>query len=326
MEANRKQAEDALQAAQMYYYQNLPMKKIATELQVSLSTISRLLTWARDNGLVEIRINDLHGRAGSLEERIKLHYNLQDVVVVPVAEAAGWEVWQDRVVRVAANYLNQIMTSDMMLGIAWGGTVSAIAPHLTPKQLVNAHVVQLTGGNALPTAGICSAIDLVTRFASNYEAMAHLLYVPTLFDFAETKTAVWREGSTQRILKLQQQLDAVLFSVGTFHGSQVSALDASNYLTPADYAVMQAEQIVGSIANIMIRTDGSHADIQLNQRACGPDLALLRHVNHAICVVSGYHKLAALQAALAGRYITDLILDEPTAYRLLGTISSEEMA
>ena len=39
MEANRKQAEDALQAAQMYYYQNLPMKKIATELQVSLSTI-----------------------------------------------------------------------------------------------------------------------------------------------------------------------------------------------------------------------------------------------------------------------------------------------
>ncbi|MEM7115889.1 MAG: sugar-binding domain-containing protein [Chloroflexota bacterium] len=321
MENNHRQAENALQAAQMYYYQNLPMKKIAAELQVSPSTISRLLTWAREHGLVEIRINDLHGRASSLEERIKLHYRIQDVTVVPVSEMAGQEVWQDRVVRVAANYLNRVMKSDMILGLAWGETVNQIVTHLTPKLLVNAHVVQLNGGDAIPTVGIHSAVELVTRFANNYEAMPHLFYVPTFFDHPETKRALWRESSVQRVLERQKQVDVVLYSVGSAHGSRVSALYSGPHLTPEDYNEMQAHHVVGDIANVMIRENGRFEDIPLNQRACGPDLNIIRQASRAICVVSGHNKLTALQAALTGGYITDLILDEPTASRLLTAIS-----
>ena len=120
MEGSAKQAANALQAAQMYYYQNLPMKKIAAELGVSASTVSRLLMWARERGMVEVRINDLHGRASSLEEMIRLSYKIRSVTVVPVPEVVGQDAWQDRVARVAANYLNQVMKSNMVLGVAWG--------------------------------------------------------------------------------------------------------------------------------------------------------------------------------------------------------------
>ena len=48
---------DALRAAHLYYIQNLTMDAIASELRISRSSISRLISFARDSGLVEIRLH-----------------------------------------------------------------------------------------------------------------------------------------------------------------------------------------------------------------------------------------------------------------------------
>jgi len=317
MSYSQKQMETAVQVAQMYYYQNLPMKTIAAELGVSHSTISRLLSWAREQGLIEIRINDLRSRADSLQEALKLHYALREVQVVSVPEIAGQQVWQERVAQVAANYLNQCMESNMILGVAWGGTINLVAAHLTPKTLIDAHVVQLNGGEIVSDPSINHAGGLVTQFANNYAARAHLFPVPTFFDYPETKQALWRERSIQRILQLHRQADILLFSIGSFRGASTSAAYSGNYLQAADFTQIEQLGVVGDIGNIMIRADGSHDSIALNKRACGPDLDLFHQAGRSICVVSGYNKLAGLKAAMAGRYVTDLIIDEPTAYRLV---------
>ncbi|MBK8901242.1 MAG: sugar-binding transcriptional regulator [Anaerolineaceae bacterium] len=322
MDPKHKQLESALHAAQMYYYQNLPMKKIAAELQVSHSTVSRLLSWARDQGLIEIRINDIRGRADSLEESLKLHFKLNDVQIVPVPEIAGEQAWQERVARVAASYLNQCIESGMILGVAWGGTINRVAANLAPKSLVGVQVVQLNGGEIVSNPSINHAGGLVTQFATNYEGKAHLFPVPTFFDYPETKQMLWRERSIQQILELHSQADILLYTVGSWHGQLMSATYMGNYLQKSDFASMEEHGVVGDIANIMMRQDGSYAGIPLNERACGPKLELFRKAARSICVVSGYNKLAGLRAALAGGYVTDLILDEPTGHKLLASISS----
>ena len=320
MDPKQKQLENALHAAQMYYYQNLPMKKIAAELQVSHSTVSRLLSWARDEGLIEIRINDRRGRADSLEESIKLHYKIANVQIVPVPEIAGELAWQERVAKVAASYLNQVMESGMILGVAWGGTVNQVAINLTPKPLVGVQVVQLNGGEIVSNPSVNHAGWLITQFANNYDAKAHLFPVPTFFDYPETKQALWRERSIQQILALHRQADILLYTIGSSRGRLMSATYMGNYLQKRDFVEMEEQGIVGDIANIMIRQDGSYDGIPLNERACGPKLELFRKVSRSICVVSGYNKLAGLRAALAGGYVTDLILDEPTAHKLVASI------
>ena len=294
MENARTQAEQALLAAQMYYYQDLPMKLIAAELEVSASTVSRLLNWARMNGLVEVRINDLHGRAGSVEEQIKLRYNVLAVTVVPVPETSGQLVWQDRVARVAASYLNQVMKSKMRLGLAWGKMVNQMAGYLIPKPTVNAQVVQLNGGDQLPESGQVSAVELTARVAANYEASAHLLYVPAWFDSAETKKALWQESSIDKILQLQKTIDIALFGID----------------------MVSSEE--GSIAGVFIRPNSTPDQIEQNSRSSGPDLSVLQNASRSICVASGFETLTTLQAALENRYLTDLIIDEPLARRLLG--------
>ena len=47
----------ALQAAQLYYLQDLTMDAIGDELKVSRSSVSRLLQMARDRGIVEVKIH-----------------------------------------------------------------------------------------------------------------------------------------------------------------------------------------------------------------------------------------------------------------------------
>ena len=47
----------SLRAAQLYYQQDLTMEAIGNELNVSRSSVSRLLQMARDRGIVEIKVN-----------------------------------------------------------------------------------------------------------------------------------------------------------------------------------------------------------------------------------------------------------------------------
>jgi DNA-binding transcriptional regulator LsrR (DeoR family) len=75
--------------------------------------------------------------------------------------------------------------------------------------------------------------------------------------------------------------------------------------------------VVGDVATVFYRADGSWNDIALNARATGPDFARFRKVARRVCVVSGSQKLASLRGALAAGLITDLILDEGLAHRLV---------
>ena len=96
------------------------------------------------------------------------------------------------------------------------------------------------------------------NFANNYQAKSNLFPVPTFFDYPETKKMLWRERSVQRILNLHQQADILLYTIGTSQGRMMSAAYMGNYLTDNDYLEMQQESVVGDIANIMIREDGSY--------------------------------------------------------------------
>ena len=76
---------DALRAAQMYYLQDLTMDAIARELRTSRSTVSRLLSSARESGLVQIQIRNPMDTGPELEGLIRDTYNV-DAHVVPVLE------------------------------------------------------------------------------------------------------------------------------------------------------------------------------------------------------------------------------------------------
>jgi DNA-binding transcriptional regulator LsrR (DeoR family) len=75
--------------------------------------------------------------------------------------------------------------------------------------------------------------------------------------------------------------------------------------------------VVGDVATVFFREDGSHHGIPLNERASGPDIDLITRVPRRVCIVSGPSKVHSLRGALAAGLITDLIVDEGTARALV---------
>ena len=313
---NTQKIANAIQAARMYYYQNLTTGVIAKEMNVSRSTVSRLLSFARSRGLVDIRIIEPTELPDRLANALVEKFGIEKVHVVPVPEITGEAEWLERVAQYTANYLNTKFDSNMILGIAWGTTLTAISKHLLRKTTHNSQIVQLYGAGNTQSMGIGYASQIIMRFSDNYRARAHLFPVPTFFDYAETKQALWKEGSIRRILDLQSKTDLLLYSIGAVNAGIPSHVYSGGYLQEIDYKELKKYNIAGDIATVFFKEDGSFDKIPLNSRASGPSLDLFRQ-KYGICVVSGLAKVKGLYAALRGKLMSELIVDEPTARALV---------
>ncbi len=314
----------AIHAARLYYYQSLTTEAIALEMGISRSSVSRLLAYARENGLVSIRVIDVEDQPTSLGRIIQSHYkDAKKVHVVPVSHILSESDWLERTAQYAANYLNTIFDSDMIMGVAWGTTLSAISRYLQPKTTHDSHIVQLNGAGNTRTMGIEYASEIILRFADAYQASVDLFPVPTFFDYFSTKEAMWKERSIKRILELQARADLMLHSIGAVRSGVPSHVYSGGFLEEKDYQELRRLDIAGDIATVFFRRDGSFHNIPINQRASGPNLELIKQ-KRAICVVSGLGKAAGLHAALSGGLVKELIVDEPTARLLVNKYITRE--
>jgi DNA-binding transcriptional regulator LsrR (DeoR family) len=317
---DQEKIDKAIKVARLYYYQNMTSEEIAQEMGVSRSTVSRLLTFAKKEGLVHIRITTPTREPFELEKKIVDYFKIKNAHVVPVPDIAGEAIWLDRVAHYTANHLNTLFGSEMLLGIAWGSSLSAISKHLLRKSTHNSQIVQLNGAGNTQSMGINYASEIIMRFAENYQARAHLFPVPTFFDYAGTKNALWRERSIKRLLNLQERADILLYSIGAVNAGIPSHVYSGGYLEENDYLELKREHIAGDIATVFFREDGTFDNIPLNKRACGPNLEMFQR-KHRICVVSGLAKVAGLFSALKGNLMAELIVDEPTARELVNKYS-----
>ncbi|UYY79834.1 MULTISPECIES: sugar-binding domain-containing protein [unclassified Arthrobacter] len=312
----RSRHSEALRAAQMYYLQDLTMDAIARELRTSRSTVSRLLSSARESGLVQIQIRSPLDSAPELERMIRSHYGV-DVHVVPVLDTLNEAETLDRVATQAARTIGPLVDSNAIIGVAWGATISAVSRHLTRKITHGSTIVQLNGAGNMQTTGITYASDIMRRFGIAYGARVEQFPVPAFFDHAATKTAMWNERSVQRVLDLQARMSIAIFGVGSVHSDYPSHVYAGGYLDETDLNLLASLDVVGDVATVFFRADGSSDGITLNERSTGPSHEQLRQVRRRICVVSGASKINGLRGALEAGLATDLILDEATAKHLV---------
>lgn len=308
--------ETMLTASTMYYLQDIKMETIASHLHMSRSSVSRLLKQARASGLVEITLRPTPTRAPGIGQRITEQFGTE-TFVIPVSDSATVEDRLEQVAMATARMVTGWFDSDMVLGVAWGTTLGAIAKHLGVKPTRGSAVVQLNGAANTRTSGVEYVANLISRFGDAFDAHVHLFPVPAFFDYAETRRAMWRERSVSRVLDVQRRADIALFSIGALSGEVPSHVYSAGYLEAEDIATLDAEGVVGDVCTVFLRADGTYEDLSLNERASGPTPGELRRVPRRVCAVAGDSKVIPLLAALRAGVITHLVIDEQTAKRLV---------
>ncbi len=306
----------ALRAAQLYYMQDQTMEVIAAELGTSRSSVSRLLSLARELGIVDIQVRSPLESGARLEMELRTRHRV-NAHVVPAPDRLSDVERLERVALTAARLLPRYIDANLVVGIAWGSTVSAISRHLPQKETHNTVIVQLNGAGNTETTGIEYASDILGRFGAAFHARTQQFPVPALFDDPSTREALWRERSMRRVLDLQDRLDVAIFGLGSSLAAVPSRVHIGGYLERSDYASLADDEVVGDVATVFYRADGSWADVALNARSSGPGLDRIRRAARRICIVSGAQKLETLRGALAAGIVTDLVIDEGLARRLV---------
>ena len=309
-------SQQALRAAHLYYMQDLTMEAIADELGMSRSSVSRLLKYARETGLVDIQIRSPLDQAAALSRRLRQRFGVH-AHVVPVPDHTSDVERLERVALSAARILTQYIESNMIIGISWGSTMSAVSRFLVPKTTYGSTIVQMNGAANTRTTGIVYASEILRRFGEAYGAVVQQFPVPAFFDDPATKEALFRERSIRRVLDLHERMDLVVFGVGAPQAPVPSHVYSGGYLDPEDRDELAREHVVGDVATVFFRADGSGRDIGVNARAGGPDLDTIKRAPRRVCVVAGRSKVASLQGALAADLVTDLIIDESAGQGLL---------
>lgn len=291
------------------------MDAVARRLDVSRSSVSRLLAYARSCGIVQIRVAAPPTEPGTLAAEFHRLFNV-NALVVPTLEVDSPATRLNTVASVAASRLSELMEPRVTLGVAWGNTVSAVVKHIAPRPFPGSTVVQLNGAANAIDSGTIYADSIVSALAGAYDSSAVHFPVPAFFDFVETKVALGRERSILRVLETIGTCDLALFGIGAMDPAMPSHVYAGGYLDREELDQAREDGIVGDVCTVLIREDGS-TDTPLNERATGPVPAQLRAIPKRLCVVSGTAKVPALIGALRAGVVTDLIIDSSAARALL---------
>ena len=337
----------AYEAASMYYVQGETMEVIAHHLRVSRSTVSRLLARARQEGVVRVTLVQ-PGGAGSLEGRMTQAFGVR-THIVPVREGTTEIHRLQEVASVAAAHTVDLIealaeqagnggpqvqdpagsggegpvqgrgSGGVVVGVAWGTTMSEVSAALPSRSVPGLTVVQLNGASD-PVREGPSAGELLSRMRLSLGARTISFPVPAFFDHVATREAMWSERSVKRVLAVTRRASLAVFGVGALdalNGALPSQVYEGGHLTARDQAVLRRQNVVGDVCTVLLRSDGSWRDVTLNARATGPTPAQLSRIPRRLCVAAGTGKARALLAALRARTATDLIVDDATARAVL---------
>lgn len=309
--------EQVYLAARRHYIDGETMESIARELHVSRPTVSRLLERARKTGVVRISLAEPPEGNSPTARFISDTFGIT-VRITNVSENASATERLRAVAAEAAALLDSLITDGSSLGIAWGVTAAQVAREIRPQNVSGVQVVQMNGAAHAHDSGTPYIGSLLQAFATNYGNASVIPFpVPTFFDHASTREAMWRERSIRNVLAEIVSLDIALFGVGFPNARIPSHVYAAGHIDPADLAAALDQGAVGDVCTVMLRADGTYEDIVLNSRATGPSPAVIQSVAHRLCVVGDPSRTVALLAALRAGVATDLVCDDLTAHALV---------
>lgn len=303
-----------VQVAKLYYDLDRTQSDIATELGLTRWQVGRLLTEAKEAGIVRIEITPRAGRRTSLEVELQRQFGVREAIVVPIGDIEDPSLIIDSVAQAAATHLASLSPKPSLMGVSWGRTMAAVARALPKDWCPGLHVVLVNGSTALTTTTSRNSA-VAEEIAQSAGGRATLLPVPAIMGSRSTRDALEQDPIIDRVLALAHEAPVICFGLGGL--THQSVLLGSGYLDEDDIARLRKLNSVGDIMGRFVDREGQIADRHLDDRTVGLRLDALPRKERVIGVAAGEDKHLIAAACLRAGYVTDLVTDEGTARRIL---------
>lgn len=298
--------------ARLYYLDDLTHQQIADRLGLSRVKVTRLLRQAIEEQVVEFRIAEPILDARVMEGRLVERFGLREAIVVPAGQTEAQML--DTLGRFAAAWLDEHLVDDIVVGLGWGRTLNAIAPHLGRSGHAGVQVVSLTGGLAA-NANQPNPYDTVTAVATRLGAQPRYLLLPAVADSARTRELLLQEASARAETALWGRIDIALMSIGLL--SPETGVFYS--LADPEAGVREVER-AGGVGDLLARPfdiTGRSVPTEVLGRTIAIEPGELARVPLVAGVAGGSAKARAILGALRTGLLSVLITDEAAAQAIL---------
>lgn len=305
--------DEVTSVARLYYLDGLGQQEIAGVIGVSRSTVSRLLNAARERGIVRFSVDPYDPRDAALERMLSDRFHLRHAIVIRTLGQKA-ETVRRAVGYYAASAVAERFQPGQTVGLAGGRTlhelIHAFAVHHPPTR---PRVVQLMG-NIGPTASAIDPSELSRVLASRFDGTFYTLNAPAFASDRRTRDVFINHEHIRTVRKLFDALDLALVGIGSL---DESAFVERGVLTAADFGKLRSAGAAGEICGRFYDRSGRECETDYRDRVISVELDELRRCHEVIGVTNGPRRARAVFAALRGRLVNSLVIDQQGAEALL---------
>ena len=296
-----------------YYIDSLPQAQIAKLVNVSQSSMSRMLSLARKRGLVRVSVPEYEPRCSQTERELRDRFGI-DAVVIRTAPGLKGADLRTALGFFAARVAMRWIDANAIVAVAGGRAMQALIEHMQPEAPEPGVSIVQAMGNIDSCPGAYDAVELGRLLAKRWQARFYTLNAPGILPDKET---------CRQFLQLEQISDVteqLRSATTTFVG--IGTLDNSVFLErkvlkPQELEVLRAAGAVGEMLGRFFDINGNECDTEFRDRVVSLPLADLRDLSRVVAVVSGTDRAVAVRSAMRAGLINTLVMDQSGADAIL---------
>jgi DNA-binding transcriptional regulator LsrR (DeoR family) len=300
--------------AEMYFLEGLTQKEIAKKIGVTRSMVSRMLSEARDLGIVNIRIKRKFAYDSELQNNLKKTFDLKDAVIYS-RQPENYERYLTHLGAVGAKVISSYLKENIVIGTAWGTTLNAAFQALEVEPPEGIKIVQLTGAMGERSYKI-DGHELVNYLIDKLNAEGFYLNVPFIVDKPETVDSLLSVQGVCETMEMMKKCDLGLFGIGSLE-LDYSTFYNAGYLVLEEMKGLSVHGAVGNVCGLFFDINGESTARDFQSRSMTISKKVLLTIPTRIGIAGGVGKINAILGALRGKYINVLVTDDITANAVL---------
>jgi len=294
----------------LYYEEEWTQQRIAEKFNMSRSLVSKLLSKAREIGIVEIIIHDEEFHPfRRLEEEMKKRFQIKEAVCVSVENSKNPV---KTVGAAAAKYLARKLSSVKYVAMTAGNTTRQIAENFSsgvPFYYVT--FVPMSGGLGEERWEIQANV-VCEKMAKNSGGNSLQLHAPIVLD---SKEMLMNQHFIKSVMEKARNADMAVVGLGS--SPQYFELTES-YLHGINREKDDiSRQLIEDISYNYFDKDGKLIDCKWNRQLMSLNIDEIKKIPEVIAVTEGIEKVTSVYSALKHKIVDGLITDVQTARGLI---------
>jgi len=309
-----------VRTAWLYHVAGFTQEEVARRLGLHRSRVNRLLSEARERGLVTVAIHHDAARELDVEQAVCSQFGLEFCLSTPVigftpacaSDPASVQM-QGLVARRAvgtagASFLRgKLQDGPVRIGVSWGRTLEQVAQQLSGVRNPRAQFVSLLG--SLTRNSASNPFEVVQAFAARTGGEGHFLPVPFIADSEADRAVLMAQRSVADALALARSADLFLVSVGEL--TETSFLRTQNMVSAEELADIRERGAVCDTLGRLFDSGGQEVLHPLSKRTLAVSPQDMRR-KPVVLLAGGLEKVNAITGLLRTGLIAGLVVDGDT--------------